>query len=62
MMSAAERAASWTSDFSRGTKANAIDSAPKPASSTIRSGSSDEAWPQTLNGESRPAWLAIVRS
>ncbi len=31
-------------------------------SSAMRRGSRLGTWPQMLNGESRPAWYAIVRS
>jgi hypothetical protein len=42
-------------------KAKAIDARPVRARIAMRIGSS-EAWPQMLKGESRPAWLAMVRS
>ena len=44
-----------------GINANAIDAIPVTPSKPIRIGSS-EVCPQMLNGEERPAWLAIVLS
>ena len=62
MISAAERAATCSSDFLPGTKASAIAGRRCAARIAIRSHSSDRTWPQMLNGELRPAWAAIVRS
>ena len=59
--SAAPSAATCAADLRRGRKATSKASAPTAAITATRSGSSEWTWPQTLNGESRSIWLAIVR-